>query len=341
MVTKPMVDTPLCRALDIDVPIVQAPIGRATRPELAATVADAGGLGMLSVTFRSIEETQDVIRKTAELTKGQFAVNLVLDEDAIRTPTGEHIEACLDAGAAIISLSHGDAGPYVDRVHETDGLILQTVGTAREARDAASAGVDVVVTQGWEAGGHVQSEVATLALVPRVADAVDVPIIAAGGIADGRGIAAVLALGADGAWLGTRFLAAEEAAIDRRYREKVLAAEETSTVMSELFDGGWPSAPHRTLRNSTVEQWEAAGSPAPGNRPNEGEVIGTTPDGRSIERYSALLPFDGMEGNLEAMAMYAGQSAGLTDETLPAGAIVEELTSETRQAIEHLNDLLD
>ncbi len=115
--------------------------------------------------------------------------------------------------------------------------------------------MDIVVAQGREAGGHVQSDVATMPLVPRIADAVsDTPVIAAGGIADGRGIAAALSLGADGAWIGTRFLATEEAHVHRRYRRRVLEANETETTYSTLFDEGWPDVPHRVIENSTVAE---------------------------------------------------------------------------------------
>ncbi|WP_266076517.1 NAD(P)H-dependent flavin oxidoreductase [Haladaptatus caseinilyticus] len=135
------------------------------------------------------------------------------------------------------------------------GIALQSVGDTTEAKDAVESGVDIVVAQGREAGGHVQSDVATMPLVPRIADAVsDTPVIAAGGIADGRGIAAALSLGADGAWIGTRFLATEEAHVHRRYRRRVLEANETETTYSTLFDEGWPDVPHRVIENSTVAE---------------------------------------------------------------------------------------
>jgi nitronate monooxygenase len=190
-----------------------------------------------------------------------------------------------------------------------------------------------VVAQGWEAGGHVQSEVATMPLVPRVADAVDVPVVAAGGISDGRGVAAVLALGADGAWLGTHFVVTEEANVARAYRDRVTDADESETFYGELFDGGWPGTPHRVLRNSTVDAWEAQGRPAPGERPGEGEEIGQYPNGRPVERYGDDIPVGGMEGDLEAMALYAGQSAGGVNEIQSAETVVQELVEETRATI--------
>jgi nitronate monooxygenase len=333
--------TPLCDLLDVEYPIIQAPIGSATTPELAAAVASAGGLGTLAVTWRPPERAAELVERTGELTDGAFAVNLVLDSEAREFPTDEHLDAVLEAGAPVVSFSFGDASPYIGRVHDAGATVIVTVGSADEAEAAVAAGADAVVAQGWEAGGHVQSEVATLPLVPRVADAVDVPVVAAGGVADGRGVAAVLAAGADGAWLGTRFLATEEAAVESVYRERVVDADETDTLHAELFDRGWEGTPHRVLRNSTVEAWEAAGRPPAGERPGEGEVIAEYPDGTPIERYGDDLAVEGAEGDLEALPLYAGQSSGLTDEVRPAAAVVEELVAETEARVEGLTGLVE
>src|SRR5207253_8739401 len=179
-----------------------------------------------------------------------FGGNLVLEWDQ-----HERLDAMLDAGLRIVSLFWGDPGPYVDRVHQAGGVVLHTVGSAEEAKRAVQAGAGGVVAQGFEAGGHVWGRVGTIALVPAVVDAVaPIPVIAAGGIADARGVAAVFALGAQAAWIGTRFLLAEEAPIHEHYRSRLIAANETDTDwFSDLFDQGWPAAPHRVLRNSTVE----------------------------------------------------------------------------------------
>ena len=326
-------DTALCEALGLEHPIVQAPIGSATCPELAAAVADAGGLGHLAVTWRSLDEARAMVEETRAATDGPVAVNLALDDRTTHAPTDEHLDAILDAGAAVVSLSFGDPTPYVDRLHDAGATVLATVGTAEEARAAAAAGVDVVVAQGWEAGGHLQSDVATMPLVPRVVDAVDAPVVAAGGIADGRGVAAALTLGADGAWLGTRFVATEEANVVDDYRDRVTAAEATDTVRTDLFDKGWAGREHRVLVNSTVEAWEAAGRPPSGERPGEDDIVGSYPDGHPVERYGDDLPVDGVGGSTEAWALYVGQSAGLTGSVRPAGAVVRQLAAETEAAL--------
>jgi nitronate monooxygenase len=334
-------NTRLTDLLGIEYPIVQAPIGSATCAELAAAVADSGGLGHLAVTWRSLDGTRRVIEETREATDERFAVNLALDDRTTHLPTDEHLDVVLDAGAPVVSLSFGDPAPHVDRIHEAGAVVMATVGSAEEARAAVEAEVDAVVAQGSEAGGHLQSDVATMPLVPRVVDAVaaggtDVPVVAAGGIADGRGIAATLALGAAGAWLGTRFVATHEANVVEDYRDRVADAFETDTVRTDLFDGGWPGRDHRVLRNSTVEAWEAAGRPPPGARPGEDERVGAYPDGHPVERYDDDVPVSGATGDTEAWALYAGQSAGTVDAVRPAGEVVERLATETRAALDRL-----
>lgn len=328
--------TPLTEILGLDVPVVQAPVGSATCPALAAAVADAGALGMLAVTWRDEAATRRVVAETNRRTDGVFGVNIVADPAAKDVPTETHVDVCLDEGVEVFSFSFGEAAPFVERIHAQGGTVLQSVGSAEEAETAVDAGVDVLVAQGWEAGGHVESDVATLPLVPRIVDAVpDTPVIAAGGIADGRGIAAVLTLGADGAWLGTRFLATEEAHVHRLYRQRVLDADETDTVYSTLFDEGWPGVPHRVLENTTVSEWNEAGQPED-ERPGEGEVIAEADDGTPVRRYEDSLAVPGMEGSVEELPLYAGQSAGLTHEVRPADELVTTLADETLSALERV-----
>lgn len=326
------ITTELTELFDLDVPIVQAPIGSATCPALASAVANTGGLGTLALTWRTPAQARASLSETAQRTDGDGAVgvNIVLDEDAKTIPTEEHLEVCAEQSVDVVSFSFGEAAPYVSRVHEFGG----TVGSASQARSAVDAGVDIVVAQGWEAGGHVQSEVATLPLVPRVVDAVpETPVIAAGGIGDGRTIAAVLTLGAAGAWLGTRFVGTQEACVHDRYRERVVDAEETDTAYSTLFDRGWPDVPHRVLENDTVERWRAAGTPET-DRPGEGDRVATTLAGEPIERYADSLAVPETTGDVEALPLYAGQSAGLIDMSPSASAVIEELATETNDALE-------
>ena len=315
-----VVRTPVCELLGIEQPIVQAPMS--ALPQLAAAVSNAGALGMLALTWST--PAGDVVRETAALTDRPFGGNLILNTDQHR-----RLDEALEAGMRIVSLFWGDPTSYVEQVHEANGVVLHTVGSAEEARRAVASGVDVVVAQGWEAGGHVGSQVATLPLVPAVVDAVDpVPVIAAGGIGDARGVAAVFALGAQAAWLGTRFLLAQEMPLHEEYRRRVIGAAETDAQWyADLYEVGWPDAPHRALRNSTSEAWEAAGRPPLGSRPGVGEVIAHFASGEEIVRYEPAAPMVGTTGDIEALSLWAGQSVALARQLQPAADIVAELVS--------------
>ena len=223
-------------------------------------------------------------------------------------------------------------------IRESGAHCIFTAGSAAEAQRAVALGADVIVAQGWEAGGHVWGEVSTLALVPAAVDAVSpVPVVAAGGISDGRGLAAVLSLGAAGAWVGTRFVASDEAGLHPLYKQLICEAVETDTVHSSLFDVGWPQAPHRTLRNSTVRLWEGGGRPPRGARPGEGEPVAATADGTAVLRYSVDDPTSEMTGQLEALALYAGQGVARVQEVLPAGEIVDSMAAEAMRVLAGLS----
>lgn len=321
-----------CAGLRMTLPVVQAPIGSASTPQLAAAVSQAGGLGMLALSWTSIDETRRRIRSARQLTSRPFGVNLALE-----SPQFERLAVCLEEKVQVVSTFWGDPARYTDLVHDGDAMHVHTVGSAEEARRAVDLGVDVVVAQGWEAGGHVWGRVATLPLVPAVVDAVHpIPVLAAGGIADGRGLAAVLALGAAAGWVGTRFLLAAEANVHPGYQAAIAVAAETDTVYGEVFDGGWPNAPHRALRNSTVRAWVAAGRPAAGHRPGEGEVLSTTPAGTQLLRYGDDLPTADLVGDVEPMALYAGQSSGLITAVQPAAVIARTLADDAQQVLGRL-----
>jgi NAD(P)H-dependent flavin oxidoreductase YrpB (nitropropane dioxygenase family) len=296
------VRTAVCDLLGINIPIILAPMGIAVGPQLTAAVCNAGGLGNIPLWRADIATLRSQIRDVRSLTDKPFAVNLNLD-----FPQKERLDACLEERVPVISFFWGDPGGLVSRAKVGGAIVMQTVGTAKEAKMAVQNGVDIVVAQGWEAGGHVWGTVATMALVPAVVDAVSpVPVIAAGGIADGRGLAAVLALGASGAWIGTRFLASNEAGIHPHYCDRLLKAAEGDTVhLANLFDLNWPDAPHRVLRNKTVSAWEAAGRPPSGKRPGEGETVAHSKSLGEILRYRSCTPGVDAEGDIEALSMWA------------------------------------
>lgn len=324
--------TPLCERLGIDMPIVQAPIGSGAAPQLVAAVAGAGGLGMLALTWRGPERARRDIALVRRLTARPFAVNLVLD-----FPVADTLSVSLDEGVPIISTFWGDPAPVTPQIHQAGALHMHTVGSVTEAVDAAAHGVDIIVAQGWEAGGHVRGMTTTMVLVPAVVDAVGpLPVMAAGGIGDGRGVAAALSLGAQGVWLGTRFLATSEAFTHDIYRQHVVAATAEDSAYTRCFDGGWPGAAHRALRNPTLRRWEDAGSPPGPRRPGEGDVVAVDAAGGLHHRYEDLMPLPGMTGQLADMALYAGQSAQLVHDVRPAARTVHDIAAQAAATIERL-----
>ena len=317
------IHTPLCDALGIEHPVVQAPVGSVSTPELAAAVAEAGGLGLLAMSWRDADAIRESLAEATAGTDGVVGVNVVLDESTGELPPEACLDACLDAGASVVSLSFGDPEPYVEWIHESDGTVLVSVGSVDGAREAVDAGADIVVAQGSEAGGHLQSDVSTMALLPRVAEAVDVPVVAAGGISDGRGLAAALSLGADGVWLGTRFVATAESGAHEAYKERVAGSGATATRRTTQFDVGWPDQPHRVLET----EGEGGGGENSGGR-------AYTAEGEPIDRNADRPPLAGMAGDIEVLPHYAGQSVGGVTDSPPAGRVVDSLVEGAVEALE-------
>ena len=210
------------------------------------------------------------------------------------------------------------------------------VGSAEEARRAAAAGVDIIVAQGVEAGGHVRGQVGLVPLLPTVVEAVTpVPVIAAGGIVDGRGLAAALALGADGVWVGTRFVASEESEAHADYKKRLLAASQADAIYTEIFHVGWPpNSPHRVLRNPLTE----GGSPPPGP---VGQVRYFGDRTVEVPLFGSATPTIHTEGRIELMANYAGQGVGLVRNVLPAAEIVQQMVSEAETIIRRLSSRVE
>jgi nitronate monooxygenase len=334
-----MLQTHLCVQLGIEYPVFSVGFDAGAGPQLAAAVSNAGGCGVLGGTSYKASSLREQIRRLRQLTDRPFGVNLILvgiQEDQIST--------CLAERVPILVFFWGDARPYVEDAHRHDVKVFIQVGSVAEARAAADAGVDAIIAQGAEAGGHVKGTTALSVLVPEVVEAVKpLPVIAAGGIADGKGLAAALCLGAQAVSMGTRFVASDEAFIPRAYKERVVASTSADTVFSELFDLGWPNAPHRAIRNEVIRQWEAVGRPSTGQRSGEGTFIrrrtraGET---RDIPRYTAFQVTPEFEGDLELAPLWAGQSCSLIKDIKPAAQIVHAVVQEAAQIIQRLSGLV-
>lgn len=334
-----MLKTRLCELLGIEYPILSAGFGPGAGPEVVAAVSNAGGCGVLGGSGFTVDYLVDRITRIRSLTRKPFGVNLILDE----IEEGP-IEACIDQRVPLLVFFWGDPAPYVKQAHQGGVKVGMQVGSVNEAKAAAEAGVDFVIAQGVEAGGHVRGITALSILVPAVVDAITpIPVVASGGVADGRGLAAALSLGATGASMGTRFVASVEAFIPTAYKERIVMSSAEDTVYTEdLFDVGWPNAPHRVLRNTIVREWEEAGRPPSGRRPGAGTTIASRTragEQQDIEKYSSVTATPEYTGDLEYFPLWAGQSADLVKDVKPAGQIVRDIVRESEAVIQQLSQL--
>lgn len=329
--------TELCERLAIEHPIFSVGFGAGAGPELVAAVSNAGACGVLGGGGGfPLPYLREQIRRVRALTTKPFGVNVILEQ----IEEGP-IEACIDERVPLLVFFWGDPRPYVEPAHRNGVKVAIQVGSVEEAMAAADAGVDFVIAQGVEAGGHVRGTTALSVLVPAVVDAIGpVPVVASGGVADGRGLVAALSLGAQGVSMGTRFVASEEAYVPTAYKQRIVSSHAEDTVYSEdLFDVGWENAPHRVLRNSIVRDWEAAGKPRSGHRPGEGEVVGSvTRAGETweVRKYGVVMPTPHFTGDLESISWWAGQSCSLVRDIKPAGQIVRDIVREAEEVINRL-----
>jgi nitronate monooxygenase len=325
--------TRICELFGIELPIFNAGMGGVALAPLAAAVSEAGGMGTIGMAAFSHEAMLSEISAARGMTQKPICVNLLvpfLREGTFKLLASEPVDA--------VTLFWGDPSELIPRAR-AEGIrrIIWQCGSADEALAAKRAGADAIIAQGFEAGGHVRGCVTTMALIPEVRDVIGhLPMLAAGGIADGRGLAAALALGADGAVFGTRFLASTEAAAHPVFKRRLLEAHASETVHTTLFDIGWPDAPHRVLRTRLVEEWERAGRPESGKRPGEGVEIATM-KGRELEvplvKYTVAPPADYIEGDIESLPFYAGESVSLVRDIRPAAEIVRQIAEEANAVI--------
>ena len=310
-----MLRTRLTDMLGLEHPIVLGGMSSGTNPDLVAAVSQAGGLGILGVTGRTADEIREAANLIRARTTQPFGLNLLLFQVGGRVPP-EIVDVVLQSGGRVFSTAWGDPAPFVERAHQAGRLVMHMVATAEQARAAVQSGVDIIVAQGTEGGGHV-GYVSTLALVPAVLDVADGrPVVAAGGIADGRGLAAVLAMGADGVLMGTRFLATPESPIPPSYKQAIVDAAGHDTVFSQLPDLApevkWPGAMTRTIRNRIVDQWLGHEE----ELRQQGQRVGQ-------EAQAARAQDD-----RENMWLMAGQSSGLVHAIEPAANIVRRISAE-------------
>jgi enoyl-[acyl-carrier protein] reductase II len=315
-----VVRSKLCDLVGIEVPIIQAGMSIFTSPALAAAVSNAGALGSLGAWNRPTDQLRRELGELRDLTHRPFAVNHVvpdLNQDAFT--------ATLERAPAVVSFGLDEAGTdLIKRVHDAGSLVMQQITTVDQARSAVEHGADIIVAQGGEAGGYAGT-VSTLSLVPQVVDAVrPVPVVAAGGIADGRGIAAAVALGAAGVNIGSRFLASEESPVGERWKKALVTHPSEDWIQAGFVNAMNPNPGTlgyrtrlRLLRTEFVERWEARiaeveSDPAP-VLAELGEAVAA--------------------GDREDLLVVGGQSAGLIRSIEPVVAIVQALVAEARTAL--------
>jgi nitronate monooxygenase len=300
--------------------IVQAPIGSLATVELVSAVSSAGGLGTLALTWTDAETAASTVAAVKTRTSAAFASNFVLAFE----PTA--LTAVLEAGVPVVTFSWGLPGPLVKTAHSFGAAVGVQVGTVEGAKRALEQDVDFVICQGLEAGGHVQSSIPLRELLPAVvSEAKTVPVAAAGGLADGADVMDVTSLGASAAMLGTRFVASTESCAHDAYKAALVSSHSSDTVLTGCFDGEWPYALHRVLRNATLANWEAAGCLPPGRRPGEGNVVARQETGAPVRRYDDTPPNSRMKGDVMACCLYAGTGVDKITDVRSAGALVKEL----------------
>lgn len=320
-----MLTTRFTRLIGCDVPIQQAGMGDVATAELASAVALAGALGMIGGVRMGAKVLGEELDSLPRQTRSRIGVNFLvpfLDRESLEVAASR---------VRVVEFFFGEPdADLVERAHGVGALAAWQVGSVEEARAAAGAGCDFLVAQGIEAGGHVRGRIGLLPLLDGVLDAVNVPVLAAGGIATARAMAAALAAGADGVRVGTRFVAAAESAAHPAYQEALLRAEPEDTILTEAYSANWPNAPHRVLRGC-IEAAQALTDDLVGQTVTGGATLPLT-------RFMTPPPTRWSTGKIEAMPHYAGQSVGAVQKIQPAADIVRELAEGAERLLRGVKD---
>lgn len=311
---------PLCELLGVEYPIIQAGMGVFTSAELVIAVSNSGALGSLGSGARTVDDLKDQLEYIHESTNQPFAVNHVLNSFNEKA-----FEITLETKPALISFALGDPGDLVQQAHDEGILVMHQVTTVQQAIMASEQGIDIINAQGSESGGF-GGNVTGLNLIPQVVDAVSpTPVVASGGVADGRGLASALVLGAEGVNIGTRFLASVEAPISENWKKSILDAKSEDAIKFEEWNDIFPSqhgeyvTSPRVLRSSFVDKWRDRQEDVKMQvKPIQEEIMAAIRQGR----FGELLPF-------------AGQTSGLIKEILPVAKIILEMVSDAQEALKH------
>ncbi|MHB0975905.1 MAG: enoyl-[acyl-carrier-protein] reductase FabK, partial [Candidatus Aquicultorales bacterium] len=306
-----------CDLLGIEYPIIQGGMAWVSTAELVSAVSNCGGLGVIGAGQMPPDILRDEIRRTKSMTGKPFGVNMML----LHPQIDDLFQVILDEKVPVVTTGAGNPGSYIPALKELGIKVLPVVPAVALAKRMERIGVDAVIAEGTESGGHV-GELTTLALVPQVVDAVSIPVIAAGGIADGRGYAAALALGAKGIQVGTRFVVAAECTAHEKYKHAVLEAKDRDTVVSGRSTGH----PVRAIKNKLTREFERL------------EKEGATPE-KLDELGTGKLRAAVREGDMEWGSLMAGQSSGMVGKVQPVAEIIHEMDEEAASCIARLRRL--
>ncbi len=314
--------TPICDLMDIEVPVFLAGMGGVAYPEVCAAVSEAGGFGTLGMAGVSPEGIRDHMREVRRRTEKPFGVDLLA---ALPETVLAAIDVIIDEGASAFIAGLGVPRPVIERCHDAGLKVMSMCGKVSHAVAAEAAGCDVVVAQGTEAGGHT-GQIAGIALIPQIVDAVDIPVLAAGALVDGRGLAAALSFGAQGVWMGTRFIASHEAHAAEIYKKKITEISAAETLVTRCYSG----KTMRVIRNPYVDDWE--------RRPQD---IRPFPEQMANSAREGVLDFAiGGEPDVERTCMPCGQGAGGILEIASCAEIIEQVMSQARETIANLSGLI-
>jgi nitronate monooxygenase len=308
--------------------------------DLALGVCAGGGIGAIGVGFTPAEKIRTIIRQIRAATDAPFNVNFLTCFD-----NNAQIRVCAEEKVPVVSFHWGHpAAEHLTLLCDAGVSVWEQIGNVEAARRAVGDGVEVIVAQGWEAGGHNYGGLPTMVLVPEILDAVSpVLVLASGGIVDGRGVAGALALGADGVWVGTRLVATQEAAVHFEHKRRLVEGKGEQTVRSSIFGPEWPHFnPMRVLRNRVVDEWTDRLSEVPTDRDNLPVIGRTVFLGQETEmrKFNVLLPTADTDGDWEEMPWLAGQGVGLIHEIRPAKDVVETMMGDAKAILKRLSGSL-
>ncbi len=306
-----MIRTPLCDLLGIKHPIIQGGMAWVATAELVSAVSEAGGLGILGAGNAPPDYVRDQIRKVRERTDKPFGVNVPMFSPYV----SEVVKVCIEEKVPVMTTGGGNPAPFIGPLKEAGIIVIPVVASVALAKRLERLGVDALVAEGMESGGHI-GDVATMPLVPQVVDAVKIPVIAAGGIADGRGLAAALALGAVGVQMGTRFICTEECIAHPVYKEQIVKAHDRATMVTGYSLGH----PVRALKNPMVHRFQELEKKGA----SEEEIIAF---GTGALRKAVL------EGDWENGSFMAGQSCGLIHDIVPVKVLIERIVAEAEEIL--------